>query len=66
MKMLKIFTISILTVLISVNSFADTDGSIELSNKNQNTETKDCFEKINSLFRLVLEKIHKRHSKQSL
>ena len=47
MKMLRIITISILSVLISVNSYADTDGSIELSNKNQNTETKDCFEKIN-------------------
>ena len=47
MKIFKIFTISILTILISVNSYADTDGSIELSKKSQNTETTDCFEKIN-------------------
>ena len=42
----RITAIIFVTILLSVNSFAGTDGTNELSKKN-NTETKDCFEKLN-------------------
>ena len=44
--MIKILGIIIISLFLSISSYADTDGSIDLSKKN-NIETKDCFEKIN-------------------
>ena len=44
--MIKILGIVIISLFLSISSYADTDGSIDLSKKN-NIETKDCFEKIN-------------------
>tara|TARA_A100001011_G_C14008949_1_gene714686 strand:- start:4 stop:789 length:786 start_codon:yes stop_codon:yes gene_type:complete len=44
--MFRILGIIIVSLFLSVSSNADTDGSIELSKKN-NAETKDCFETIN-------------------
>ena len=44
--MIKILGIIIISLFLSTSSYADTDGSIDLSKKN-NVETKDCFEKIN-------------------
>jgi phospholipid-binding lipoprotein MlaA len=41
-KFIKIFLISL---LLSSNSYAGSDGELELSKKNR--PTKDCFEKIN-------------------
>tara|TARA_B100001996_G_scaffold9283_1_gene7831 strand:+ start:56 stop:844 length:789 start_codon:yes stop_codon:yes gene_type:complete len=45
--MIRIIVIIAVTFVLSVTSYADTDGSNELSKKNNNIETKDCFEKIN-------------------
>ena len=44
--MIKILGIIIISLFLSTSSYADTDGNIDLSKKN-NFETKDCFEKIN-------------------
>ena len=44
--MIKILGIIIISLFLSISSYADTDGSVDLS-KNNNVETKDCFEKIN-------------------
>tara|TARA_B100000579_G_scaffold334445_1_gene285009 strand:+ start:911 stop:1696 length:786 start_codon:yes stop_codon:yes gene_type:complete len=44
--MIRILGIIIISLFLSTSSYADTDGSIDLSKKN-NVETKDCFEKIN-------------------
>ena len=44
--MIRILGIIIISLFLSISSYADTDGSIDLSEKN-NVETKDCFEKIN-------------------
>ena len=45
--MIRIIAIIFVTFLLSATSYADTDGSNELSKKNNAIETKDCFEKIN-------------------
>ena len=45
--MLRIIAIIIVAFLLSATSYAHTDGSNELSKKNNSIETKDCFEKIN-------------------
>ena len=45
--MLRIIAIIVVAFLLSATSYADTDGSNELSKKNNTIETKDCFEKIN-------------------
>ena len=44
--MIKILGIIIISLFLSISSYADTDGSMDLSKKN-NIETKDCFETIN-------------------
>ena len=44
--MIRILSIVIISLFLSISSYADTDGSVDLS-KNNNVETKDCFEKIN-------------------
>ena len=44
--MFRIIAIFFITFFLSVSTFADTDGTIELSKK-ENLETKDCFEKVN-------------------
>ena len=43
--MKKIFKIALITILISTNSFAGSDGELELSKKSK--PTKDCFEPLN-------------------
>ena len=45
--MFRIIAIIVVAFLLSATSYADTDGSNELSKKNNTIETKDCFEKIN-------------------
>ena len=44
--MIRILGIIIVALFLSTNTYAGTDGSVELSEK-KNTETKDCFEKVN-------------------
>ena len=43
--MKKIFKLLLISIIISTNAYAGSDGEIELSKKNKTT--KDCFEKIN-------------------
>ncbi len=45
--MFRIIAIIFVTFLLSVTSYADTDGTNELSKKKNAIETKECFEKIN-------------------
>ena len=45
--MFKIITIIVVALLLSVSSYAGTDGDNELSKNKNNIETKDCFENIN-------------------
>ena len=48
-KILIIFVISIISQGIILNSYAGSDGTVEINSKvkQQNTEIKDCFEKVN-------------------
>ena len=48
-KILKLFIISIIFNVLTLNVFAGSDGTIEINSKsnNQSTEVKDCFETIN-------------------
>ena len=48
-KILKLFIISVIFNVLTLNVFAGSDGTIEINSKsnNQNTEVKDCFETIN-------------------
>ena len=50
-KILTVFIISLITQLFTLSSFAGSDGSLEINNKNdakeQNSEVKDCFETVN-------------------
>ena len=41
----KFIKIILITVLLSSNAYADTDGELKISKKDK--PTKDCFEKIN-------------------
>ena len=50
-KILTVFIISLISQLFTLSSFAGSDGSLEIHNKNdakaQNREVKDCFETVN-------------------
>ena len=48
-KFLKVFIISIIFQVITLNVFAGSDGTLEINNKtkDQNVEVKDCFETVN-------------------
>ena len=46
--MLKLIKIFFVTILLSTNAFAASDGDLKLSNKDKtNKTTKDCFEPLN-------------------
>ena len=45
--MKKLFSTLLVTLLLSVNATAGSDGENELSKKNKNKVVKDCFEPLN-------------------